>query len=152
MKRFILLSLSLLLILYNLEAQEQPKEILIVGTMHTVPKIVKHSYKPMLRRSKNYQPTAIYVESPMDSDTLSWEYLKNGWSKSYKQFYYLSDSLQTLFNFNEERYHQLLKKPLSEMTPLDLEFLIQSFAYNRDHANSMAFRDQKNQLDMKTVI
>jgi hypothetical protein len=52
-------------------AQEQQKEILIIGSMHTVPKIVKHSYKPMLRRAKKYNATAIYLESPRGNDTAS---------------------------------------------------------------------------------
>jgi len=116
-------------------AQEAKKEILIVGTMHTVPNIVKNSYKPMLRRAKKYNPTAIYVESPRGNDTLSWEYLKEGWSKNYKAFYYLSDSIQTVFTPNPEKYNSILDKSFSSMTTDDLDFMITTFAYNRDNAN-----------------
>ena len=72
----------------TLKAQEQQKEVLIIGTMHTVPKIVQHSYKPMLKRALKYKPEAIYVESPKGNDSISWEYLKDGWSENYKAFYY----------------------------------------------------------------
>ncbi|REE25828.1 hypothetical protein DFQ09_102419 [Winogradskyella pacifica] len=116
-------------------AQEAKKEILIVGTMHTVPNIIKNSYKPMLRRAKKYNPTAIYVESPRGNDTLSWEYLKEGWSKNYKAFYYLSDSIQTVFTPNPEKYNSILDKSFSSMTTDDLDFMITTFAYNRDNAN-----------------
>ncbi len=30
---------------------EQPKEVLIIGTMHEVPKIIRHSYKPLLKKA-----------------------------------------------------------------------------------------------------
>lgn len=111
------------------------KEILIVGTMHTVPKIVKHSYKPMLKYAKKYNPQAIYVESPMPNDTLSWEYLKNGWSKNYQAFYKLSDSLKNTFTFDETKFNTILKKPFKALTISDLEYLITSFAYLRNEPN-----------------
>ncbi|MBF8149524.1 hypothetical protein ITJ86_06420 [Winogradskyella sp. F6397] len=116
-------------------AQDTQKEIVIVGTMHKVPNIVKRSYKPMLRRAKNYNPTAIYVESPQGKDSLSWDYLKDGWSKSYKAFYYLSDSLQQVFTPNLDKYNAILDKEFSVMTSEDLEYLITTFAYRRDNAN-----------------
>ncbi|SDH59690.1 DUF5694 domain-containing protein [Winogradskyella thalassocola] len=127
--------IALCISILNIIAQETPKEVLIVGTMHTVPNIVKNSYKPMLRRAKKYNPTAIYVESPRGNDTLSWEYLKDGWSESYKAFYYLSDSIQTVFTPNLEKYNTILGKSFSNMTSEDLDFMITSFAYNRDNAN-----------------
>ncbi|MBU2929052.1 DUF5694 domain-containing protein [Winogradskyella psychrotolerans] len=116
-------------------AQEAQKEVLIVGTMHTVPNIVKNSYKPMLKRAKLYNPTAIYVESPRGKDTLSWDYLKDGWSKNYKAFYYLSDSIKNNFSPNVEKYNDILNKSFSDMTTEDLDFMITTFAYHRDNAN-----------------
>lgn len=115
-------------------AQEE-KEVLIVGTMHTVPKIVKHSYKPMLRRAKKYNPTSIYVESPRGSDTLSWEYLKNGWSKGYQAFYRLSDSIRQVFTPDTEKFNQILAKPFDQMSSNDFDFMISTFLYERDNAN-----------------
>ena len=129
---FILISL---ISLFRLNAQKEQKEIIIVGTMHTVPKIVKKSYKPMLRKAINYNPTAIYVESPRGNDTSSWEYLKDGWSKNYKAFYYLSDSIQKSFVPNTEKYNSILNKSFSQMSSEDLDFMITTFAYNRDNAN-----------------
>lgn len=125
----------LLIAITNTNAQETQKEILIVGTMHTVPKIVKKSYKPMLRRAKKYDPTAIFVESPKGNDTLSWEYLKNGWSENYKAFYHLSDSLRNNFSPNSDKLNSILKKSFNNMTPEDLDFMIKLFAYRRDNAN-----------------
>ncbi|WP_179345033.1 DUF5694 domain-containing protein [Winogradskyella ursingii] len=141
-------SFSFLLVLFisifNLNAQDEQKEILIVGSMHTVPKIVKHSYKPMLRRAVKYNPTSIYVESPMANDTLSWEYLKDGWSKGYKAFYYLSDSIQKTFEPNINKFNSILEKSFSKMTREDLNFMINSFAYKRDNANHEFYTYLKN--------
>ena len=56
----------------NIIAQE--KELLIIGTMHEVPSIVSHSYRPLLKYAKKYKPEAIFVEDIRPDDTLS---LKN---------------------------------------------------------------------------
>lgn len=135
MKTIITLISILFISTLSLNAQKDQKEVLIVGTMHTVPKIVKHSYKPMLRRAKKYNPTAIYVESPRGNDTLSWEYLKDGWSKSYKAFYYLSDSIRRVFNPDSQKFNSILNKDFNKMSNEDLDFMLNSFAYKRDNAN-----------------
>lgn len=121
-------------------SQSTQKEVFIIGTMHTVPKIVKKSYKPMLRRAKKYNPQAIYVESPMANDSISWEYLKKGWSKGYQRFYILSDSLKKSFNFNEAKFNQILAKSLAEMNQKDLTYLVKSFGYKRDNGNFDYYR------------
>jgi hypothetical protein len=125
----------IILTIFTLSAQNKQQEILIVGTMHIVPKIVKKSYKPMLRFAKKYNPEAIYVESPMANDSISWEYLKNGWSKGYQKFYKLSDSLQKSFNFNELKFNTIISKGFKEMNSKDLDYLINSFIYKRDNGN-----------------
>ena len=51
----VLFFLSVLTIL----SQKQPQEILLVGTMHVVPKIVNKSYQHMLRFAKKYNPETI---------------------------------------------------------------------------------------------
>ena len=135
MKTIITLISILCFTLSQINAQEQQKEVLIVGSMHTVPKIVKNSYKPMLRRAKRYNPTAIYVESPRAIDSLSWAYLKDGWSASYKAFYLLSDSLRTFFSPDTMKFERILEKSFERMTASDLEFIIKTFAFNRDNAN-----------------
>jgi hypothetical protein len=119
----------------TLTAQNKQQEILIIGTMHTVPKIVKNSYKPMLKFAKKYNPEAIYEEAPLAHDSISWEYLKNGWSKGYQQFYKLSDSLQKDFNYNDSKFNLTISKDFSKMTDDDLDYLIKSFIYKRDNGN-----------------
>lgn len=125
----------LLLSFFTLSAQNKPQEIIIIGTMHTVPKIVKNSYKPMLKFAKKYKPEAIYVESPMANDSISWNYLKNGWSKGYKKFYKLSDSLQKSFDYNDAKFNTTIQKRFSDMNANDLDYLINSFIYKRDNGN-----------------
>jgi len=125
-----------LLICFNVTAQEKTqKEIVIIGTMHTVPKIVKKSYKPMLKIAKKYNPQAIYVESPMANDTASWEYLKNGWSKNYQRFYKLSDSIQKSWELDIEKYNKLTQKNFSNLTTSEIDYMIKASIYNRDNGN-----------------
>ena len=135
MKTQITLISILFLSIFNLLAQKQQQEVLIVGTMHTVPKIVKKSYKPMLRFAKKYNPEAIFVESPMANDTISWEYLKEGWSKNYQRFYKLSDSLQKNFNFNQTKFNILSTKNLKDLNADEINYLINSYGYKRDNGN-----------------
>ena len=122
----------------NLYSQE--KEILIMGTMHDIPKIVKNSYKPLLRRAIKYNPDVIFVESPQPHDTLSWESLKDGWSSVYKEFYYLSDSLRANLNFEEEVLNTLLEKDFGDLNKQDLSIIINSFGYLRDVANHRVYQ------------
>lgn len=120
--------------------QEKQQEVILMGTMHTVPKIVKKSYKPMLRYAKKYNPQAIYVENPMANDSLSWEYLKNGWSKGYQKFYQTSDSLKKSFNFNETKFNKILAKSHAKMTQEELTYLINNFGYKRDIGNYSLYK------------
>ena len=135
MKNLITLFICFVTVTTSLVAQEKSQEVIIMGTMHTVPKIVKNSYKPMLRYAAKYNPQAIYVENPMANDDKSWEYLKDGWSRGYKAFYYLSDSLKKSFDFNEQKFNTILAKKHAEMTNDDLTYLINSFGYKRDIGN-----------------
>ncbi|WP_435414939.1 hypothetical protein [Polaribacter aestuariivivens] len=125
----------LFLSIFVLSAQNKQQEVLIIGSMHTVPKIVKKSYKPMLKFAKKYNPEAIYVESPMANDTKSWEYLQNGWSKNYQKFYQLSDSLKTSFDFDESKFNNLSKKDFNTLTKDEVKYLITASAYKRDNGN-----------------
>lgn len=118
----------------------QKKEVLLIGTMHTVPKIVKNSYKTLLKKVLDYKPEAIYVESPRAQDSISWQYLKDGWSKAYKEFYFLSDSLRHNFSFRKEKLNRLLKKSFKNLTASQLDTLIYSFGYLRDYANYKFYR------------
>ncbi|WP_397446509.1 hypothetical protein [Polaribacter sp. R77954] len=135
MKTQIVLKFILLVSIFNLSAQKKPQEILIIGTMHTVPKIVKKSYKPMYRFAKKYNPEAIYVESPMPNDNKSWEYLKDGWSKGYQKFYKKSDSIQKTFAFNKNKFDMLSKKNYENLTSSEIDYLIDAYVYKRDNGN-----------------
>lgn len=135
MKTIITFIATLLVSILALSAQNKQQEILIIGSMHTVPKIVKKSYKPMLRFAKKYNSEAIYVESPMSNDSISWNYLKSGWSKSYQKFYRLSDSLKNSFKLNTKKFEVLSKKEFNNLTTNEIEYLITASAYKRDHGN-----------------
>ncbi|HET8860325.1 hypothetical protein [Marivirga sp.] len=112
----------------------QKKEVLLIGTLHNVPKIVKNSYKPLLGRAIKYNPDAIFVESPRPRDTISWEYLKNGWSRSYGEFYQFSDSLKNNFDYDQNNLTKLLKKDFKDLSRNQLDTIINSFGYLRDNA------------------
>jgi hypothetical protein len=135
MKTQITLIATFILSIFIISAQKPQQEILIIGTMHTVPKIVKKSYKPMLRFAKKYNPEAIYVESPMANDSVSWEYLKTGWSKNYQKFYHLSDSIQKTFNFDINKFKTLSNKGFNLLTYNEIDFLIKASIYKRDNGN-----------------
>ena len=135
MKTQITLIAVFILSIFILSAQKPQQEVLIIGTMHTVPKIVKKSYKPMLRFAKKYNPEAIYVESPMANDSVSWEYLKTGWSKNYQKFYHLSDSIQKTFNFDINKFKTLSNKGFNLLTYNEIDFLIKASIYKRDNGN-----------------
>lgn len=124
-----------LLIFLSFQAYSQEKEVLLIGTMHTVPKIVKNSYRPLLRRAIKYNPETIYVESPRANDTISWEYLKDGWSNSYKEFYRISDSLKSNFQYSKQKLNRFLEKKLENLSYSELQYIINSFGYLSDNAN-----------------
>ncbi|MGM1056729.1 MAG: DUF5694 domain-containing protein [Bacteroidota bacterium] len=130
-----ILFFTFLLLSFSIKLGAQEKEVLLIGTMHTVPKIVKKSYKPLLRRAIKYNPDAIYVESPRSNDDKSWEYLKDGWSKNYADFYSLSDSLKRNFDFDQMQFENQLSKKFDNLSNEDLDYIINSFGYLRDNAN-----------------
>jgi len=135
MKTLFLFLFAFVLYSVTVFSQEQQQELYIIGTMHTVPKIVKGSYKPMLKKAIKYNPETIFVEAPMANDTISWEYLKDGWSEGYKQFYALADSLRKSFDYKEDKLNDLLQKEFTAMTNADLDYIINAFGYLRDNAN-----------------
>ncbi len=104
-------------------------EIFIIGTMHEVPKIVKHSYKPLLKIAKKYKPDAIYVERQRPEDTLS----VINYESSY--FIPLGDSISKTFKKDVQRYRQLRKTSIYKMSKEDFKFLADHYAVYRDRAN-----------------
>lgn len=122
----------LLFLTCHLFGQNQ-KEVLIIGTMHTVPKIVKNSYKPLLKVAKDYNPEAIYVERVRPEDTLS---LKN----YYVRFLALSDSISNEFTVDETKFETLMAKDLNTMQQEEFEYLSRAFMVQRDYANYSYYR------------
>ena len=106
----------------------QDKELLIIGTMHEVPGIVSHSYRPLLQYAKRYGPEAIFTEDIRPDDTLS---LKNFTPR----FLHLADSLSRVNVVDEERFQDLRTKQLSDMDSSDFAFLSDAYLQKRDRAN-----------------
>jgi hypothetical protein len=71
----------------------------------------------------------------MANDSLSWNYLKNGWSQNYQIFYRISDSLQKTFNFNQQKFDMLSNKLYQDLTNDEIDYLINSYGYKRDNGN-----------------
>ena len=123
--KVIITSIAALLML-NVFAQE--KELVIIGTMHTVPSVVSHSYKPLLKYAKGYKPEALFVEDISPEDTLS---LKNFTPRFLK----LADSVSQVNIIDEQRFQFLRAKQLSDMDSCDFSFLANAYLQKRDRAN-----------------
>ena len=106
----------------------QEKEVLIIGTMHTVPKIVKNSYKPLLKFAKKYNPEAIYVERVRPSDTISLNYY-------YKNFVRKADSLKQIFVIDNQRFKKLRHTDLNQFSNDDFVFMAKAYFVKKDYAN-----------------
>lgn len=115
---------------FNTSAQE--KEVLIVGTMHTVPKLVKNSYQPLLKFAKKYNPDAIYIEYVKPNDPLSLKY-------DTPKFIEKSDSLKNTFIPDPGRFNTLLTTDLNQFTQADFEFVADTYLVERDNANYTYF-------------
>ncbi|MFT5747252.1 MAG: hypothetical protein ACI920_002634 [Saprospiraceae bacterium] len=90
----------------------------------------------MLKIAKKYHPEAIYVETSMPNDSLSWDYLKGGYSDFLQQFYTLSDSLKNSdYVYDESKLNDLLARDFDKMTAQDFKEIIPAFAYLRDAPN-----------------
>ncbi|AFC26266.1 DUF5694 domain-containing protein [Saprospira grandis] len=118
----------------------QQKEIVLVGTMHMLPKRLKNSYKPLFKKSLAYQPEAIFVETVRPEDSLSWAYLKNGHNESLKNFYQYSLKVREEFDFNQDTLEHLLSKDFQQMTKDDFKKICLSFAYQLDYPNFYYYR------------
>lgn len=137
-----LLSFLVILLYINLNAQK--REILLVATMHEVPKLLKNSYKPLFKKTLEYKPNAIFVETAMPNDSLSWAYLKNGYSKSLKDFYKYSQKVKQTFNFNKDSLDYWLTKDFDKLRATDYKKILLSFAYQCDYANYFYYKYLKN--------
>ena len=123
----------LILTTLTINSFAQDKEILIIGTMHTVPKLVKNSYKPLLKYSKKYSPNAIYVECVPPDDTVSLNY-------DSKEFVIQSDSFKNLFTLDNERFTSLNNTDLDKFTEADFDFMSKTYFVKKDYANYSYFK------------
>ena len=128
MKR-ILIIIACIIIPFAALGQQEKQEVLIIGTMHEVPKIVKHSYKPLLRIAKRYSPDAIYVERQRPEDSLSLANYESRW------FLPLGDSLARTFEEDCLRLSKLQATSVHQMEQADYAYLRDYYAVNRDKAN-----------------
>ena len=124
MKKLFLLILGVLIALF---CSAQEKELLIIGTMHTVPTIVKNSYKPLLNYAVKYEQ-AIYVEYIHPDDTLS----INAYTPKFLE---KSDSLNQKYQIDEKYFINIKDKKLADLTENDFSFLSQAYLLKRDKAN-----------------
>lgn len=128
MKNYLCVKLFILNCLVVGSIYAQQKEVLILGTMHTVPSIVKHSYSPMLKKALKYHPDFILTEDIMPTDSLSQvHYTPRFLEKAH-------DALQ-LGKVDENRVQQLFEKSLSALDQQDFEYLAKAFLQQKDRAN-----------------
>lgn len=125
MKKLFLLFCGVLVALF---CSAQEKELLIIGTMHTVPTIVKNSYKPLLNHAVKYEPEAIYVEYIHPDDTLSINVYT-------PKFLEKSDSLRQKYQSDEKHFIKIKDKKLADLTENDFRFLSKAYFLKRDKAN-----------------
>jgi hypothetical protein len=119
---------SILFFISSINAQENQKEIFIIGTMHNVPKIIKNSYKPLYKKALKYQPDAIYIENVRAEDSLSMDIY-------YPSFIAYSDSIKLEFEYDENKFNALIKKDIKYLEKEDCRYIAKSFAIKRDYAN-----------------
>jgi len=93
-----------------------------------VPKIVKNSYKPLLKYAEKYHPEAIYVERVRSTDTISLNYY-------YKRFLKKSDSLKNVFQLDNVRFQKLIVSDLEIFIKDDFDFMEESFLIKKDKSN-----------------
>ena len=80
----------------------------------------------------------------MANDSISWNYLKSGWSKNYQNFYIISDSLQKSSVFNKQKLAVLSNKKYKDLQKDEIDYLINSYGYKRDHGNYGLMKYIKN--------
>lgn len=130
MKKCLLFSIGVLIALF---CSAQERGLLIIGTMHTIPKIVINSYKPLLDYAVEYKPEAIYVEYIHPDDTLSLHVYT-------PRFLEKSDSLKQKLEIDEQRFIRLKEKRFADLTVNDFRFLSQAYLLRRDKANHMYYK------------
>ena len=130
MKKGFLLFWGFLMALF---CSAQEKELLIIGTMHTVPTIVKNCYKPLLNYAVKYGPEAIYVECIHPNDTLSINVHTPKFSEK-------SVSLKEVYQIDENYFIKIKEKRLADLTENDFNYLSQAYLLKKDRANYLYYK------------
>lgn len=117
------------LVLVFLTSAFAQKEVVIIGTMHGVPKLTKNAYRPMLKKAKDYQPEAIFVERPQASDSVSFR-------NYFPEMAARIDSIREVSDVDMEAVKEAQKKSLSEMQVADFKLLNSYHYQNYDYANA----------------
>jgi len=125
MKKSIFYILSILLMASTVNAQTEKKEVVLVGTMHWVPNIIKKAYKPMFKRASDYSPENIYVEYIPKADTESMEFYNS-------KFSYEVDSIRKLKSINLDSVQLIQKKDLHDLTSFDIKYLKKYYLLEKD--------------------
>ncbi|MBX2826850.1 MAG: hypothetical protein KTR22_01725 [Flavobacteriaceae bacterium] len=137
MKTFIL-TLATVFTITTLVCQEEKPEVFIIGTMHDVPKIVKHAYRPLLKIAIQYEPDAIYTEHNRPTDSLSLVHDESSFFLPY------ADSISKIFTEDVLRTKTLLAKEIKAMTSQDYQYLKHFYAIQKDKANWDYYRYLEN--------
>ena len=145
MKTIINTILLIFLFCNALPAQSEKKEIVLVGTMHWVPNIIKHAYKPMYRKAFKYQPQNIYVEFVPKTDTASVEYY-------YSEFSHSVDSLRNIMTINKDSISLIETKALHEMSKAEFTYLKKFHLLEKDllHYRYYSFLEKNGITGSKT--
>ncbi|GAB5562977.1 MAG: hypothetical protein Wins2KO_00400 [Winogradskyella sp.] len=117
----------------SVNAQQTQQEILIVGDMHQLPKIVKGAYKPMAKKIIKYKPELIMAEYAKTGDTAAmgeW----NGWFKEA----YLKH--RDTFTYHKDEIKQLMNTPNIELDSLDFKKLQSYYLSIGDQGNTRMYR------------
>lgn len=116
MKTIITIFILLFFLTFSVQGQTTKKEIVIVGTMHWVPKSIKNAYKPMYKKAYNYNPQNIYVEYVPKTDLASIEFY-------YSDFSHEVDSLRNIMSVNMDSVRIIQAKDLHNMSTADFQYL-----------------------------
>ena len=133
MKSIIIILSFLLLSLWaqaqnDINTAPEQQEIVLVGTMHYVPNLVKRAYKPMLRKAKKLNPDAIFLEYVPSHDSASIAF-------DTPDFLKWSDSINNVFQADQIMVDEILDKELKAMKTEDYAYMKKVFIANRDYAN-----------------
>lgn len=125
----------------TLTYDQTPKEVLIIGTIHTVYDEQNDVYGPLFQIAREYAPQMIFVEFPPPYDEKNWQVFDNS---SFWNFLYAfkkeSDSLRNSFSYDELKLNRLTAKDFTSLTRSELDTIIVSYTYLRDYSSAGLYK------------